>query len=385
MKKLEITIGKDGIKVMGDGKELITPKAISITMEGEEDEPQPEPTPDADVIYFDDFNDWNPEVTHTRLAEPSKDWAVLNNISENKKSVLLPSNVQSVDGMLVLSVKKQTAKYGKEEKPFTSGLVYTKNMFTKGRIDVRANLCGDKTVKNSIWTTTSAMTDPKTGLKYLYEFDIIEYTPAHTGEFNSSRGMWMWQENQQSVSPDKLPYNYPDEGYSLSGGSWYWTGKAWKQSTTYPIYLNGNRLKGHPSGRMYYITNTERGKEIDSADLTWVRDDGVQGKGLDGNQWFLVTNPEPLGGGATYDTFLDGKTSISGWHVWSLVVDDDYIAFLCDDKEYWRITNDQLHGLTIQDGITFNVIFATNVIGDVKSTQEMQVDYIRFVPKIEED
>lgn len=65
MKKLEISISKDGIKVLGDGKELLTPKTISISMEGEEEQPEPtpEPEPNADVIYFDDFNDWNPEVT----------------------------------------------------------------------------------------------------------------------------------------------------------------------------------------------------------------------------------------------------------------------------------------------------------------------------------
>jgi hypothetical protein len=62
-------------------------------------------------------------------------------------------------------------------------------------------------------------------------------------------------------------------------------------------------------------------------------------------------------------------------------VDDDYIAYLCDNKEYWRITNDQLHELTIQDDITFNVIFATNVIGTPKGNVEMQVDYVKFTPK----
>ena len=384
MKKLEISITKNGIKVIGDGQELLTTKAISITMDGEEEKPQPtpeptpEPTPKSEVYTFDA---WNPQVTHTRLTEPKGDWAVLHCISENQKSVHLPQNVQSVGDMLVLTVKPQSAKYGDAEKAYTSGLAYSRRMFGKGRLDVRANLSGDKAVKNSIWVTTSAMTDKETGLRYLYEWDWVEYTPADTGSNNTSRGMWMWQENAQSVSDKALPYIFPDKGYSLSGGCWYWTGKAWTQTKLYNIYRNGNRLKGRPSGRTYYITNTERGKEIDSADLRWIRDDGKIGQGLDGNQWFVVTDREPLGLGADKSQFLDGKTSISGWHIWSLIVDDDYIAYLCDGKEYWRITNDQLHELTIQDDITFNVIFATNVIGTPKGNVEMQVDYVKFTPK----
>lgn len=345
----------------------------SIPMAEEQPQPAPEPEPQPKSEVYT-FGEWNPQVTHTRLAEPKTMWAVLHSLSENQKSVHLPQNVQSVGDMLVL-------KYGDAEKAYTSGLAYSRRMFRKGRLDVRANLSGDKAVKNSIWVTTSAMTDKATGLRYLYELDCVEYTPADTGKDNTSRGMWMWQDNAQSVSDKALPYIFPDKGYSLSGGCWWWTGKAWTQGKQYNIYRNGNRLKGHPSGRTYYITNPERGKEIDSADLMWIRDDGKIGQGLDGNQWFVVTEREPYGGGAVKSQFLDGKTSISGWHIWSLIVDDDYIAYLCDDKEYWRITNDQLHELTIQDDITFNVIFATNVIGAPKGNVEMQVDYVKFTPK----
>lgn len=383
MKKLEISISKDGIKVMGDGKELITPKAISIVMEGEDDEPQPEPTPEPepDVIYFDDFKTFHPEILHTRLKQPSKDWAVLNNIAENQKSINMPANVQCVADMLVLSVKPETGKYGNIEKPYTTGLAYSKEMFGKGRLNVRANLNSSRATKNTIWATTSPMVDEATGLRYLYEFDIVEYTPAATGDNNSSRGMWCWQENKQSVSVDALPYNNLEKKTSISSGSWYWDGKGWVLSKVYVVEWNGNRLKG-TNGMFYFITNNERGVSIPSQDLEWIREDGISGKGLDGNKYFVVTDHEPIGKGAvTKEQFLDGKTKVSGWHVWSLVVDDDFIAYECDGKEYWRITNEQLHGLTIKDDIKFNVILSAQLIGNLTKTEEMQIDYVQFIPK----
>lgn len=380
MKKLEITISKDGIKVMGDGKELIAPKAVTITMEGEEEQPTPEPEPDDKVVYLDDFNTFRPEILHTRLKQPSKDWAVLNNIAENQKSINMPANAQCVADMLVLSVKPETAKYGSVEKSCTSATVYSKDMFGKGRLNVRANLNSSRTTKNSIWATTSPMVDEATGLKYLYEFDIIEYTPAATGDYNSSRGMWCWQENQQSVSVDALPYNNLENKTSLSPGSWYWDGKGWTLSKVYVVEWNGNRLKG-TNGMLYFITNKQRGVSIPSQDLEWIREDGISGKGLDGNKYFVVTEHEPIGKGAVKDQFIDGNKKMAGWHIWSLVVDDDFIAYECDGREYWRITNDQLHGLTIKDNIQFNVIFAASLVGSLKEAEEMQIDYVQFVPK----
>lgn len=379
MKKLEISISKDGIKVMSDGQELLTPKNISITMEGEEEQPEPTPEPQPKSVGYT-FGEWNPQVTHTRLTEPSGDWAVLNSISENGRSVHLPANVSNLGGILSLNIRKQTAKYGKEEKPFTTGLAYSRKMFGLGRVDVVASLDFAKDIKNSIWLTTSAFQTEETGkLKQLIECDVVEYTCADTGQYNTSRGMWLWQENQQSVSEDKLPHIDFKTKTSLSGGSWWWdkTNNGWYQWKLYPVCRNGNRLKG-TNGKYYFITNTERGKVINSADLEWVREDGVEGKGLDGNKYFVAEPTDPIGGGAVKSQFLDGKTKIAGWHKWSIVMEKTFIAYLCDDREYWR----SIEPLQLPDDLTYTLIFATaNVSDNYTGEHSLLVESVTFTPK----
>ena len=340
-------------------------------------EPEPEPQPKSITYYF---YKWQPTTTHTRLTEPKGNWAVLKSLSENKRSIHLPANVTNPNGILSLTIKKQTAKYGSEEKPYTTGLAYSAKMFGLGRVDVRANLCYALDIKNSIWLTTSAFTTRETDkLKQLIECDVVEYTGADTGEYNTSRGLWLWQENKQSVSADRLPYNDLTTKTSLSGGSWWWdkAHNAWYQWTLYPVCRNGNRFKG-TNGKYYFITNTEIGTYIKSEDLTWIREDGVEGKGLDGNKYFTTEKTDPVGGGAVKSQFLDGKTKIAGWHKWSIVMEKTYIAYLCDDKEYWRSPEP----LQLPDDLTYNLIFATNSITDRYTGEHtMQVESVTFTPK----
>lgn len=395
MKKITIQFGKNGMKVLGDGVEILSPKTFELTItggegdeitdvhEGIDDDQSEEPKEEDKAIYYEDFSNFDAEVSQNRLIDCKKDWAIYNAIAENNKSVHIPANVQVKDGILNLFIRNVSAKYGAVEKPYTTGYVFSKQMFGKGQLDMRVNLCDDPTIKNTIWFTSSPM-QSKHNLRYLFELDLAEYTPAYTGKKNVSRGAWVWVYNPDSTDPKKkLPRNYPKEGYSLSPGSWYWSGKenGWVLSNVYPIYLNGNRLKGYPNNKLYYITNTERNVAVNSSKLTWIREDGVEGVGLDGNQYFVVTEREAIGKGANITQFLDGDTNIGGWHTWTLVVDDDFIAFLCDGKEYWKITNDELHDFPIQDGIQFKVIFATTAMGNLKKEQVMQVDWVRFTPQ----
>ena len=345
----------------------------------EQPQPAPEPTPEPQSEVYT-FDKWNPQVTHTRLTEPKTMWAVLNMVSENGRSIDLPANVTNKDGILNLAIKKQTASYNGTEKPYTTGKGYSKKMWGLGRVDIVANLCYAPDIKNSIWLTTSAFTTRDTGkLKQLIECDVVEYTPADTGEFNTSRGMWLWQENKQSVSADRLPIIDLKTKTSLSGGSWWWDKghNAWYQWKLYPVCRNGNRLKG-TNGKYYFITNTERGTYIPSTELTWIREDGVEGKGLDGNKYFVAEPTDPIGGGAVKSQFLDGKTKIAGWHTWSIIMEKTYIAYLCDDVEYWRSPEP----LNLPDDITYNLIFATNNVTD-KYTGEhtMQVESVTYTPQ----
>ena len=140
---------------------------------------------------------------------------------------------------------------------------------------------------------------------------------------------------------------------------------------------NGNRFKG-TNGKYYFVTNTERGQYIKSEDLTWIREDGVEGKGLDGNKYFTTEKTDPIGGGAVKSQFLDGKTKIAGWHTWSIVMEKTYIAYLCDGVEYWRSPEP----LTLPDDLTYTLIFATNSITDRYTGEHtMQVESVTFTPK----
>lgn len=369
-----------GVEVEIGGKVVAT-----VPMPKEEPQVQEPATPiveepqEPKVIVYD-FKEWNPQVTHTRATNPTKDWAVLNMVAENKRSIDLPANVSNMGGILSLSIRKQTAKYGNTEKPYTTGKAYSRKMFGLGRVDIVANLCYALDIKNSIWLTTSAFTTPEFGkLRQLIECDVVEYTPADTGEYNTSRGMWLWQENKQSVSADRLPIIDFKTKTSLSGGSWWWDKghNAWYQWKLYPVCRNGNRLKG-TNGKYYFITNTERGQYIKSEDLTWIREDGVEGKGLDGNKYFVAEPVDAIGGGAVKSQFLDGKTKIAGWHKWSIVMEKTYIAYLCDDREYWRSPEP----LNLPDDLTYTLIFATNNITDNYTGEHtMLVESVTFTPK----
>lgn len=366
------------IEIEADGKVIAT--LPMITTPEPEPESKPEPAPEPKAIGCD-FKTWNPQVTKSRLVEPTMDtWAVLHGVSENRQSINSPENVSNPEGILTLWNRQKTAVIEGETMTFTTACVYSQKLFGKGRIDIRANLACAMDTKNTIWATTSPMTDPRSGLKYLFEFDIVEYTPADTGRNNTSRGLWVWQDNKQSVDPaTRLPYIDFAEKTSYSPGRWWWTGKAWYQWTLCPVCINGNRLRG-TNGKYYFVTNRGRGVNIDSQDLTWVREDGVEGKGLDGNKYF-VADSIPIGG-AVKSTFLDGKTPVGGWHTWSVIVEDDHIAYECDGREYYRITNEDLHGLIIQDGISFNLIFTNPHLNvqNVTGEQKMEIEKVTYTP-----
>lgn len=328
------------------------------------------------------FDDWNPEVTHTRNTEPKNMWAVSHNLSENKRSVLLPANVTNPNGVLSLSIKKEAATYSGTTTAYTSGLVYSKKAFGLGRTDVIANLCWNKTIKNSIWLTTSAYTDASTGkLLKLHEHDVVEWTCNDTKQYNTSRGMWMWQENKQSVGADRLPYIDFEKKTSLSPGSWWAVGNtgSFYQWTFYPVCRNGNRLYGKTTKKYYFLTDRTRGVSIPGSELNWICEDGRTGTGMDGNSEFWAGKTDAIGGGAVKSQFLDGTTPISGWHKWSIVMDNSYVAYLCDDREYWRSPEP----LYMPDDIKFSLIFATNNMAEDTSggTYTMQVRSVTFTPK----
>lgn len=327
----------DGEGYTGDTKTY----TLTVTKEAAPSpEPEPEPEPeesfDIDIANFDLYLPGNGD----RLDEPGTsldphEWSWWNNVSENETShhtrecVKIENRSETSGGESIPSIcvyiKPETITVGSRTFPAKTCVVYSRKLFPKGRIDIRANMMEGEYLKNSIWALSSTMSralptvvvDPSTNkftagpgrtLNYLYEFDVVEYTPGNPveGTYGTNRAMWTWQANRQSllftgaeditynnawcrvyedpndpVNPDNvrqgwqnnmlaptgidtdvdpLPWLFigsDNNPHSLSNGLWYsygTTGK-WYLQHAYIVCFDGNKLKGHINGCYYFIKN----------------------------------------------------------------------------------------------------------------------------------
>lgn len=337
--------------------------------------------------FEEEFLSFTPQSMDDRLAQPTEnDWGVWNN-DDDAVNKYVPSESVVENGILKVPVKAEIVN-GEATGKYLTGFVYSKKMFGKGRIDIRAKMLGANDKKSTIWCNTTTMTDSVTGLNYLYELDVVEYQPNDgQGANNTSRGMWTWRNNQ--ISGQALPTIFELDGvkHSYCAGNWYWNGNdlGWAQHSAYRVIYDGNKLIGHTDSKAYFLKDAAtKNTAINSSNLTWIDEDGNEGTGLNSNSQFdKASTSDAVGKGSIKTQFLNGDTVISDWHIWSVIIDDTYIAYLCDDVEYWRITNSDLHTLTIADDIATDVTFSTKHIpGNTHSGDDnMLVDYVRFTPK----
>lgn len=349
----------------------------------------------------DDFDAFAPEQSQNRLVEPTTSaYGILHNTDDNSSRLwFLQSATTLEDGILKPSTrpKSQGETFNRN---YVASLVYSKKMFEKGRLDIRAKFTAKNSVKCSLWCMTTPATESLTNLSYVHEYDIVEYKKDSFGLHNTSRGMWTWQANEQSKVPaTRLPFSYtdPDTGvvHYYTYDSWTWNGSqnGWVWANTGRVFRDGNILVGHENRKRYKITNTDRGVVINSSNLTWEREDGATGTGLDGNTYFDVPSTRvKIGGGEVTSALLNGTIDMRGWHTWSIVFGGDYVAYQCDGQEYYRQTNDHLCGCVITDDMKFSIIFSvinvndptnevdpdTGEVDDGRGT--MEVDWIKFVP-----
>lgn len=310
----------DGEGYTGDTKTY----TLTVTKEAA---PSPEPLPEGFDVDIANFDLYEPGNTN-RLDPPGKegeyhDWSWWNSISEfqtsmhTRECVTIENRSEVEGGTAVpsLCVYIKNESYTSSGKHFNAktGFVYSDKMFPKGRIDIRANMMEDYNQKNSIWALSSEMqrsfttiilnpdgtftAGPKRTLKYLYEMDVVEYTPADPEQdmYGPNRAFWAWQQNKQSIlhgatdtwarveelkdskgksilTPegkrqgwvdtffankgpedyiDPLPWLFIDEvdgePHCLSNGLWYAVGNTgdWYLSFFYNIVYDGNKFKGH--------------------------------------------------------------------------------------------------------------------------------------------
>ena len=238
---------------------------------------------------------------------------------------------------LYIYLKPENITVGSKTYPCKACLLYSKKMFGQGQIDIKAKMMHLNNAKSTIWGTSAVMNrelstlnvnknkttnnfteGPKRTFKYLYEFDVCEYTPsdASQGDYGTNRAIWVWQENKQSIlygsaaekndpwvrvdvednlttdglkhgwqnnmisytglqsEIDPLPWLFfgeDGEPHSLSAGFWNPQGATgnWYLGYYYMICYDGNKLKGHKTGCYYFIKNyvkevveTVNGKEV---------------------------------------------------------------------------------------------------------------------------
>lgn len=271
---------------------------------------------------------WHNAPYSANGSHGSRDCVEIKNSSETTGGEEKPS--------IYIYIKPETITVKNVEYPAKGCLVYSKKMFPNGRIDIRAKMMHGTYSKSTFWATSSTMNRLLTmaavdsnnviieGLsrtfKYLYEFDVVEYTPSNPseGDYGTNRAMWTWQENKQSIlygsgdehgnewcrvdimkdsnnnpiltseglmqgwqnnmlAPtglqsdiDPLPWLFLDENgepHSLSPG--YWQPKAatgdWYLIYHYMVCYDGNKLIGKSSnntwnGCYYFIKNYVRGE-----------------------------------------------------------------------------------------------------------------------------
>lgn len=364
-------------------------------------------------MIVDTFGAFDPELSTDRNNPPeTKTYAILHNTDGNSsKCWFLSSATTAENGVLKLSTrpKKQGETFNKD---YVASLVYSKKMFGegKGKLDIRAKFTAKNSVKCSLWCMTTSGTDSLTDFKYVHEYDIIEYMKKNQGLYNTSRGMWTWQEHDQSLIPaKKLPIIFVDptdnKKHSYSYSSWDYdvTKGKWIHYNNTRVIYDGNALKGNKTGKYYFITNSVYGIGLDYSELTWIDEDGNTGTGFyyDGEEpknqitdteFWKPSTRASIGGGEVTSTLLDGTIDMREWHTWSIVFADDYVAYQCDGQEYWRKSNDNLYRCVITEDMLFNIIFSvTNVndptnetdtdtgeVDDGKGT--MEIDWIKYMP-----
>ena len=359
----------------------------------------------------DNFDTFEPELSTNRLVEPTtSNYGILDNTdNNNNKQWFLASATTLDEGILKLSTrpKNQDETFNRN---YVASFVYSKKMFGKGKLDIRAKFTAKDSVKCSLWCMTTSGTDSLTDFKYVHEYDIVEYKKKNQGLYNTSRGMWTWHEHDQSLIPaKKLPIIFVDptdnKKHSYSYSSWYWNAskQKWVRDNNTRVVYDGNALKGKETSKYYFVTNTGYGVELDYSELTWIDEDGNTGTGFyyDGEEpktritdtefWSPATR-KAIGGGEVTSTLLDGSIDMREWHTWSIVFGEDYVAYQCDGQEYWRKTNNDLYRCVITDDMKFSIIFSvinandptnetdaiTGEVDDGKGT--LEVDWIKFTP-----
>jgi hypothetical protein len=360
-------------------------------------------------IIEDNFDTFKPELSTNRLVEPTtSNYGILHNTDNNSNRLWFLSSATTLDkGILKLSTrpKNQDETFNRN---YVASFVYSKKMFSKGKLDIRAKFTAKDSVKCSLWCMTTPATESITNLKYVHEYDIVEYMKKNQGIYNTSRGMWTWQENAQSIVPaEKLPKIFVDptdgkkHSYSYSSWDYDMSINKWIRYNNIRVIYDGNALKGNKTGKYYFVTNSEYGVGLDYSELTWIDEDGNTGTGFyyDGEEpktqitdteFWRPSTRKAIGGGEDTSILLDGTVDMREWHTWSIVFGEDYVAYQCDGQEYWRKTNNDLYRCVITDDMKFSIIFSvinandptnetdadTGEVDDGRGT--MEVDWIKF-------
>lgn len=108
------------------------------------------------LVMADEFNDpvlntgyW---FTYFPYTDDGSDLCVFCRTHGKENQVYLDRNLVIKDGVLHIIAKKEQASWFGHERPYTSGMLHSKEVFGEGRYEVRAKLPAGNGISPAIWT-----------------------------------------------------------------------------------------------------------------------------------------------------------------------------------------------------------------------------------------
>lgn len=108
------------------------------------------------LVMADEFNDsqlnshnW---VTYFPYTDDGSDLCVFCRTHGKENQVYLDRNLVVKDGLLHIIAKQEQAEWFGHKRPYTSGMIQSKEVFGRGRYEIRAKLPAGNGMSPSIWT-----------------------------------------------------------------------------------------------------------------------------------------------------------------------------------------------------------------------------------------
>lgn len=155
------------------------------------------------LAFHDEFSDTtlNRDYWHTYFpyTDDGSDQCAFCRTHGNENQIFLDRNLQVSNGLLHILLKKEDTVWFGERRPYTSGLIQSKQVFKQGRYEVRAKLPEGQGFWPAIWTYGKIYT----------EIDIMEAGMQNPSRYHISVHNWI--EKNMNHKRVNLPFRLTDD------------------------------------------------------------------------------------------------------------------------------------------------------------------------------